>query len=69
MMQMSLADRFFVDAMSPTFREDPYPHYETYRSQDRLLRVADTMWFSFGHVDVTAMLRHPKLSSDEAGHH
>ena len=65
MMQMSLADRFFVDAMSTTFREDPYPHYETYRSQDRLLRVADTMWFSFGHVDVTAMLRHPKLSSDE----
>jgi cytochrome P450 len=65
MTQMSLADRFFVDAMSPTFREDPYPHYETYRRQEPLLRVADTMWFSFGHGDVTAMLRHPKLSSDE----
>jgi cytochrome P450 len=65
MTQMSLADRFFVDAMSPAFREDPYPHYEAYRGQQPLLRVADTMWLAFGHADVTAMLRHPKLSSDE----
>src|SRR5258708_7404790 len=27
----SLADRFFVEAMSPAFREDPYPHYERFR--------------------------------------
>jgi len=65
MTQMSLADRFFVDAMSPAFREDPYPHYDAYRGQHRLLRVADTMWLALGHADVTAMLRHPKLSSDE----
>ena len=65
MTQTSLADRFFVDAMSPAFREDPYPLYDTYRSQQRLLRVADTMWLCFGHADVTALLRHPKLSSDE----
>src|SRR5262245_53048360 len=65
MTQTSLADRFFVDAMSPAFREDPYPHSDTYRSRQRLLRVADTMWLCFGHADVTALLRHPKLSSDE----
>ena len=65
MPQTSLVDRFFVDAMSPAFQEDPYPHYDTYRSQQRLLRVADTVWLCFGHADVTALLRHPKLSSDE----
>ena len=66
MTQMSLADRFFVDAMSAAFREDPYPYYETYRGRDRLLRVDDTIWLSLGHADVTAMLRHPKLSSNES---
>jgi pimeloyl-[acyl-carrier protein] synthase len=65
MTQMSLADRFFVDAMSPAFREDTYPHYDAYRGPHPLLRVADTMWLALGHADVTAMLRHPKLSSDE----
>jgi cytochrome P450 len=62
---LSLADRFFVDAMSPAFREDPYPHYEAYRSQEPFLRVAETIWFAFDHGDVTAMLRHPKLSANE----
>jgi pimeloyl-[acyl-carrier protein] synthase len=66
MTQMSLADRFFVDAMSAAFREDPYPYYETYRGRERLLRVDDTIWLSLGHADVTAMLRHPKLSSNES---
>ena len=65
MTQMSLADRFFIDAMSPAFREDPYPHYDAYRGPHPLLSVADTMWLALGHADVTAMLRHPKLSSDE----
>jgi pimeloyl-[acyl-carrier protein] synthase len=63
--QVSRADRFFVDAMSPAFRENPYPLYEAYRTRERLLRVDQTIWFSFGHADVTALLRHPKLSSDE----
>src|SRR5262245_37694767 len=65
MSEMSLADQFFVDAMSPEFRENPYPHYEAYRSQEPLLRVGDTIWFSFAHTDVTTMLRDPRLSSDE----
>jgi cytochrome P450 len=65
MSQLSLADRFFVDAMSPAFREDPYPHYETYRSREPLRRVADTIWLVLGHADVTALLRHPRLSADE----
>ena len=62
----SLADRFFVEAMSPAFREDPYRHYERFRGPNPLLRVADTIWFALGHADVTALLRHPKMSTDES---
>lgn len=62
----SLADRFFVEAMSPAFREDPYPFYERFRGPAPLLRVADTIWFALGHTDVTALLRHPNLSTDES---
>jgi len=62
----SLADRFFVEAMSPAFREDPYLHYERFRGPDPLLRVADTIWFALGHADVTALLRHPGMSTDES---
>ncbi|HTG20982.1 MAG TPA: cytochrome P450 [Reyranella sp.] len=62
----SLADRFFVEAMSPAFREDPYPHYERFRGPAPLLRVADTIWFALGHADVTALLRHPRMSTDES---
>jgi cytochrome P450 len=65
MTQMSLADRFFVDSMSETFREDPYPHYDRYRTHRPLVQAADTMWLCFGHADVTALLRDPKLSADE----
>ena len=62
----SLADHFFLEAMSPAFREDPYPYYERFRGPAPLLRVADTIWFALGHADVTALLRHPKLSTDES---
>jgi pimeloyl-[acyl-carrier protein] synthase len=65
MTETSLAERFFVDAVSPAFREDPYPHYESYRSEEPLLRVDDTIWFSLAHRDVATLLRHPQLSSDE----
>lgn len=64
----TLADRFFIQAMSPAFREDPYVFYERFRGPAPLLRVADTIWFALGHANVTAMLRHPKLSTDEAAH-
>jgi cytochrome P450 len=62
----SLADRFFVEAMSPAFRDDPYPHYERFRGAEPLLRVADTIWFALGHGDVTNLLRHPGMSTDES---
>jgi cytochrome P450 len=65
MSETSLAKRFFVDAMSPGFREDPYPHYVAYRSEEPLLRVDDTVWFALAHQDVATLLRHPKLSSNE----
>lgn len=62
----NLADRFFVEAMSPAFREDPYPYYERFRGPTPLLRVGETIWFALGHADVTTMLRHPNLSTDES---
>ena len=64
--QPNLADRFFMEAMSPAFREDPYPYYERFRGPTPLLRVAETIWFALGHADVTTMLRHPNLSTDES---
>ena len=64
----TLADRFFVEAMSPAFREDPYPHYERFRGPAPLLRVAETIWFALGHADVTTLLRHPRMSTDEQQH-
>jgi len=65
----SLADRFFVEAMSPAFREDPYPYYERFRGPSPLLRVAETIWFALGHADVTTLLRHPRMSTDEQQQH
>ena len=65
MPETSLAERFFVDAMSPAFREDPYPLYESFRRREPFLQVDDTIWLSLAHADVSALLRHPKLSSDE----
>jgi len=54
--------------MKPAFREDPYPFYERFRGTAPLLRVADTIWFALGHAEVAAMLRHPRLSTDEQQH-
>jgi pimeloyl-[acyl-carrier protein] synthase len=62
----SLEDRFFTDAFSPAFRADPYPYYDTYRGADGLVRADDTIWLSFGHAEVWAMLRNPRLSANEA---
>ena len=64
----TMADNFFLEAMKPAFREDPYPFYERFRGTAPLLRVADTIWFALGHAEVTAMLRHPRLSTDEVQH-
>ncbi len=64
----TMADNFFLQAMQPAFREDPYPFYERFRGTSPLLRVADTIWFALGHAEVAAMLRHPRLSTDEVQH-
>src|SRR6476659_6402397 len=62
----TLANSFFQGAMSRAFRDDPYPFYERFRGPQPLLQVAGTIWFAMGHADVTALLRHPKLSTDES---
>jgi pimeloyl-[acyl-carrier protein] synthase len=63
--ERTVEDRFFIDAMSPAAREDPYPHYEAYRGPDPLLRAADTIWFCLAHPEVCALLRNPLLSTNE----
>lgn len=62
----NLAQRFFTEAMAPAFREDPYPYYERFRGPAPLLRAAPSIWFALGHADVTALLRDPRLSTDES---
>lgn len=42
-MSGSLADRFFVGAMSPEVRDDPYPYYDRFRGPEPLLRAAETV--------------------------
>jgi pimeloyl-[acyl-carrier protein] synthase len=65
MSDATIEEQFFIEAMTPAAREDPYPHYEAYRGTEPLMRAADTIWFCLSHPDVAAMLRNPVLSSNE----
>ena len=65
MSDVTIEEQFFIGAMSPAAREDPYPHYEAYRGTQPLMRGADTIWFCLAHREVAAMLRNPVLSSNE----
>jgi pimeloyl-[acyl-carrier protein] synthase len=65
MSDATIEEQFFIEAMSPAARKDPYPHYEAYRGTEPLMRAADTIWFCLSHPDVAAMLRNPVLSSNE----
>ncbi|MCU1484239.1 MAG: hypothetical protein JWN67_985 [Actinomycetia bacterium] len=59
------AQQFFVAAMAPEHRADPYPLYADWRERGRMHRVDDDTWLVLGHAEVTACLRHPLLSSNE----
>jgi pimeloyl-[acyl-carrier protein] synthase len=65
MTDATVEEQFFIGAMTPAARADPYPHYEAYRGSEPLMRAADTIWFCLSHPDVAAMLRNPVLSSNE----
>jgi pimeloyl-[acyl-carrier protein] synthase len=65
MSDATIEEQFFIEAMTPAAREDPYPHYEAYRGTAPLMRAADTIWFCLSHPEVAAMLRNPVLSSNE----
>jgi len=65
MTDATVEEQFFIGAMTPAAREDPYPHYEAYRGSEALMRAAGTIWFCLSHPDVAAMLRNPVLSSNE----
>ena len=64
-MTATAAQQFFVEAMAPEFRDDPYPLYARHRERAPMAPVSDGMWLVLGHAEVTACLRHPLLSSDE----
>jgi len=59
------AQQFFVAAMAPEHRVDPYPLYAEWRERAHMHRVDDDTWLVLGHAEVTASLRHPRLSSNE----
>ncbi|HEY3870011.1 MAG TPA: cytochrome P450 [Actinocrinis sp.] len=59
------AEQFFLDAMSPQFREDPYPYYDARRSAQPFIRAHQSIWLAFSHADVSTLLRHPGLSTNE----
>ena len=65
MTETTVEEQFFIGAMTPAAREDPYPHYEAYRGSEPLMRAADTIWFCLSLPHVAAMLRNPVLSSNE----
>jgi pimeloyl-[acyl-carrier protein] synthase len=65
MADATIEEQFFIGAMTPAARADPYPHYEAYRGSEPLMRAADTIWFCLSHPHVAAMLRNPVLSSNE----
>ena len=64
-MTLGSSNQFFIDAISPAFRENPYPLYDCYRGQG-LLQVTEAIWVALAHDDVTTLLRHPRLSSHES---
>lgn len=66
MAEPTQAERFFLDAASPQFREDPYPFYQACRGAEPLMRASASIWLAFAHEDVAALLRYPGLSTNEA---
>jgi cytochrome P450 len=60
------AQQFFVAAMSPERRADPYPLYAEWLARGPMAQVDDDTWLVFGHAEVTAALKHPLLSSNES---
>jgi pimeloyl-[acyl-carrier protein] synthase len=60
------ADRFFIEAMSPQSREDPYPLYATYLEYGPILPLGNVGWLGLSHSVVDELLRHRGLSADSS---
>jgi cytochrome P450 len=59
-------DQFFLEAFSSEHRRDPYPLYRRYvEAIPPLAPAGPGLWLSLDHEVVTAVLRHPNVSSDE----
>jgi cytochrome P450 len=59
------AHQFFLDAMSPKYREDPYPLYAAFRERASMALVDADHWLVLSHAEVSACLRHPLMSANE----
>lgn len=57
--------QFFVDAMMPEHRANPYPLYAARRSAGHMQLLSPEMWLVLGHEEVAACLRHPDTSMDD----
>jgi cytochrome P450 len=59
------AHQFFLDAMSPQYREDPYLLYAAFRERAPMTLVDADHWLVLSHAEVSACLRHPLMSANE----
>jgi cytochrome P450 len=57
--------QFFLDAMSPQFRDDPYALYAAFREQAAMALADADHWIVLAHAEVSECLRHPLMSANE----
>jgi cytochrome P450 len=58
------ADRFFIEAMTPESRENPYPLYASYLERGPIIPLGNIGWLGFGYGVAHDLLRRQGLSSD-----
>lgn len=59
------AERFFIEAMTPQSRENPYPLYASYlEERGPIIPLGTSGWVGLGHAVTDTLLRRHGLSSD-----
>jgi cytochrome P450 len=62
----SIEDDFlFSVALTPEYRDDPYPLLAALRAEDPVYHSPLGPWLLTRHADVSAVVRDPRLSNDE----
>lgn len=65
---VTVADRvpdFLATAVSPEFRDDPYPYFHTLRAAAPVHQTSFGVWLVSRHADVAVVTRDHRLSNDE----